>query len=95
MKKDGKFKKESKVKKNRSEGRKAGRSDWQQVRDTTFIVRTEKQIMAVTLFRLYPLVLFFYFEKVKTALCFLNAFLLLEAYFCWKVASVRPLVLLL
>jgi hypothetical protein len=49
MKEDRKLKRrDDKVRKNRSEGRKAGRSNWQQVRDATFIVRTEKQIMAVT-----------------------------------------------
>jgi len=89
MKKHRKLKKESKGKKSRRESIKAGRNNWQQVRDATFIVRREKQIMAVSA---RPL---FYFAKVRTAPCFLNAVLLLEAYFCWKVASLRPLVLLL
>ena len=66
MKKDRKLKKkESKVKKSRSERLKADRNNWQQVRGATCIVRREKQIVAVTLLRLCPLVVYFILKKYE------------------------------
>ena len=48
-----------------SEGRTEGRNNKQQVRDATLILQTEKQIMAVKLLNLCPLVLFFLFILQK------------------------------
>ena len=53
-----------------SEGRTEGRNNKQQVRDATLILQTEKQIMAVKLLSLCPLVLFFLSCKSKNGTLF-------------------------